>query len=141
MLQRPSREQLVTCMCPTPRAGEQDPRQNGWVGRGSSPFLCLGVSLATSPLQTDGSRSPAGAFSQEEMFLLEGLARPPRADACCYDNRRRLLCAEQNRGGWEGRGIVVEKVLEPDRGIGLVCLVQGWRTPPGMKPSRGIRRS
>ena len=41
-------------LCPTPSAGEHNPRQNVWVGSGSPPSLCLGVSSASSPPQPDG---------------------------------------------------------------------------------------
>lgn len=79
-------------------------------GARQPPIPLLGGSLASSPLQPDGLEPGAGVFSREEVFLLEGLAWQPWADACCYDNGRRLLCAEQNRGGREGKGMAVEKV-------------------------------
>ena len=61
-----------------------------------------------SPPKPDGLEPGASAFSHEEVFLLEGLAWLPRADACCYDNGRRLLCAERNgeegkEKGWQWR--------------------------------------
>lgn len=71
------------------------PRQN--VGEAAPQSLCLGVSSASSPLQPDGLGPGDGVFSHEEVFF----AWLPRAEACCYDNRRRLLRAE--RHGRKGR--------------------------------------
>lgn len=87
------------CVCVQLRAGNMAKHVAG----GRQPLsLCLGERLGLLPTAARWLRDGAGALSPEEVFLLEGLAQPPRADARCYDNRRRLLCA--SGAGEEGKG-------------------------------------
>lgn len=87
MLQRPARKQLITCVCLTLSAGK-----------------CVYREAAPTPLH--------GGVHKEGV-VLEGLSQ---ADARCYDNRRRLLCAGWKRGR---RRRVVEERACKGSGMGL----------------------
>lgn len=71
----------------------------------------------------------------KEGVVLEGLSG---ADAGCYDNRRRVLCAEWKRGG---RGRVVEERACKGSVMGLAGKVWGWGMPLGMGTLQSIGRS